>query len=220
MHDRLDRTARRILGTLAEKQLSTPHLYPLTLNALVNGCNQKNAREPVLQLQEFEVEGSLKQLFLEHWVTNSAGGGARTIKWKHRLDDRLALDRESLAVMTELLLRGAQSPGALRAHVARLLDPEPDLERLAAILADLEAKGLVRDCPPARGERSRRIDHLLYPEDEAPIHDEEGPPTGPGPSRPAGSPGDRDLLDRITELEARLERIERELGLGGSETRD
>ncbi len=219
MHDRLDRTERRILGVLAEKELTTPHLYPLTLNALLNGCNQKNARDPVMQLQEFEVEGSLRHLFVTQWVTNSEGGSSRTTKWKHRLKDRLDVDGPALAVMTELLLRGPQTPGALRGHASRSEGISiPDLESLRAILHDLAAKDLVQEIPPEPGSRSRRWDHRLYPDEEAPLAAVETRETTPEQTQPAlGTRQSEDLGERVARLEARLARIEGELGIASDE---
>ena len=105
----LDKTARRIIGVLIEKELSTPNLYPLTPNALRNGCNQKNNRDPVFQLQEFEIEGALRSLFVQEWVTNVSTANSRVLKWKHRADEKMALSKEELPIMAELLLRGAQT---------------------------------------------------------------------------------------------------------------
>ena len=107
----LDRSSRRVLGVLAEKELATPNQYPMSVNALTSGCNQKTARDPQMHLREFEVEGVLRSLFVAQWVTNSTPAGGRVVKWKHRLATRLAVEPDELAVVAELFLRGGSATG-------------------------------------------------------------------------------------------------------------
>src|SRR5712692_11920997 len=114
----LDATEIRVLGSLMEKQLSTPEYYPLTLNALVAACNQKSNREPVMELSESDVQDALDRLQSEKLVWKVVGG--RAVRWDHNLDANLQLDRPAKAILTLLFLRGAQTPGELRGRSDRL----------------------------------------------------------------------------------------------------
>ncbi|MCA9323044.1 MAG: DUF480 domain-containing protein [Planctomycetes bacterium] len=214
----LDRSSRRVLGVLAEKELATPNQYPMSVNALTSGCNQKTARDPQMHLREFEVEGVLRSLFVAQWVTNSTPAGGRVVKWKHRLATRLAVEPDELAVVAELFLRGAQTPGELRANANRL-HPIADQSALEAVLRRLSDKNLVALGPPRPGERARRWDHRLYGDDEAiePLtaapepeaRDFEAPPRAPvasGPSLAALLQRLEHLEDRVQDLEARIDR--------------
>ncbi len=128
----------RVVGSLAEKQLTTPQYYPLTLNALVNACNQSNNRDPVVSYSPETVEQALADL-RSRGVARvlHAGGGNRTAKYRHVLDEVLGLDRRELALVTVLLLRGPQTVAELRTRTRRMADfddvaaVEHDLSRLA-----------------------------------------------------------------------------------------
>lgn len=128
----------RVVGALAEKALSTPQYYPLTLNALVAACNQSNNRDPVVSYSAEDVEAVLTELRAKGVArVIPAGGGNRTTKYRHVLDEALGLDARELALVTVLLLRGPQTLNELRTRTARLADfddagsVEHDLERLA-----------------------------------------------------------------------------------------
>jgi uncharacterized protein YceH (UPF0502 family) len=128
----------RVVGSLAEKALATPQYYPLTLNALVNACNQSNNRDPVVQYDAATVEGALDGLRAKGAArVIHAGGGNRTTKYRHVLDEALGLDERELALVTVLLLRGPQTLNELRTRTERLADfddassVEHDLQRLA-----------------------------------------------------------------------------------------
>src|SRR5437899_11726970 len=108
----LDAVEIRLLGSLAEKQMSTPEYYPLTLNALIAACNQKSNRAPVMEVTEAEVQRALDALQEEKLVWKVVGG--RATRWEHNLDTALQLDLPSKAVLTLLFLRGPQTPGELR----------------------------------------------------------------------------------------------------------
>src|SRR5688572_18186650 len=101
----LDPTERRIVGSLAEKQLSVPEAYPLTLNALVLACNQKSNRDPETSLTEGEVQGALHALMDRGWVVRLELAGARTVRYEHRMGEQLGVDERDLALLVELLLR-------------------------------------------------------------------------------------------------------------------
>ncbi|GIW98240.1 MAG: UPF0502 protein [Pirellulaceae bacterium] len=155
---------RRILGVLMEKARTTPDSYPLTLNALVTGCNQKTAREPVMQLSEDQVDEALVEL-RQRGIVAEVHGAGRVPKYRHMGYDYFGVKGEEAAVITELLLRGPQTLGDLRARASRLChSPIPDLNALQAILGKLKEKELVVELtPPGRGQL---ITHNLYPEEE------------------------------------------------------
>lgn len=131
----------RILGSLIEKEITTPDQYPLSLNALVAACNQKSNREPVMALAEHDVQAALDALQRRHLVVEKSGFGSRVPKYQHRLCNTefgtLKFDPQELAIVCELLLRGPQTPGELRSRAARMAPfadaaaTEQVLERLA-----------------------------------------------------------------------------------------
>src|SRR5579871_6095228 len=114
----------RVIGCLIEKAITTPDQYPLSLNALVNACNQKSNRDPVLDLSESEVQQTLDGLSRKHLVMEKSGFGSRVPKYQHRFCNtefgNLVLDPQELAVVCELLLRGPQTPGELRGRASRM----------------------------------------------------------------------------------------------------
>jgi len=114
----------RVIGCLIEKQITTPDQYPLSLNALVNACNQKSNRDPVLELDERTVQQTLDDLGRKHFVVEKSGFGSRVPKYQHRFCNTeygtLKLDPQELAIVCELLLRGPQTPGELRSRAARM----------------------------------------------------------------------------------------------------
>lgn len=210
----IDKTARRIIGVLIEKQLSTPNLYPLTQNSLTNGCNQKSNRNPVLMLQEFEVEGALRNLYVHEWVTNMTGAGSRVLKWKHRAHEKMDLSDAELPIMAELLLRGAQTAGELRSRVARMR-PFENLEMLMEHVEELRNRGLVTLLAPTAGRRAQLYDHTLYLDEEK-THDEEVTLSRVGVSVPEPSHGTdrvKELENEVAGLRDRIQRIEEALDL-------
>ena len=149
---------RRIAGVLVEKAKTTPDAYPLTLNALTNGCNQKSNRDPHMDLSTEDVERTVEELREMGALTEVQSGG-RVAKYRHYLYEWLGVDKVELAVMAELLLRGEQTIGELRGHAARM-EPIGDLNALRPILDSLEAKQLIVTLtPPGRGQV---ITHNLY----------------------------------------------------------
>lgn len=202
-----DITERRVLGTLIEKSLATPDVYPLTLNALVSGCNQKSNRDPVMSLESFEIDGALQALKIKGFVTMVEREGGRTVRYGHRLGERLGLGAPELAVLAELLLRGPQTTNELKTRTARM-GASLSAEAVEALLGK-RAEGdrpLFRLSPRRPGERYPRWRHLLMPADEAPA---EPAVAGPeGRSDAAGRPGRTDLVARLAALEARVARLE------------
>src|ERR1700742_1035394 len=141
MNIELTSTEARIIGCLIEKAITTPDQYPLSLNALVNACNQKSNRDPVMDLSEATVQQTLDGLSKKHLVMEKSGFGSRVPKYQHRFCNtefgNLKLDPQELAIVCELLVRGPQTPGELRTRASRMAsfgettDVEEALSRLA-----------------------------------------------------------------------------------------
>jgi uncharacterized protein len=158
----LGRTDRRVVGVLVEKAKTTPDQYPMTINGLINGCNQKSNRDPQMELEESDIMDSLDRLKSAGAALEVQGGG-RVAKFRHLLYEWLGVSKVELAVMTELLLRGAQTEGELRGRASRM-EPIADLNVLRDILSSLREKKLVIDLtPPGRGQI---ISHNLYQPEE------------------------------------------------------
>ena len=149
---------RRVIGVLVEKAKTTPEQYPLTLNSLVTGCNQKNNRDPQMQVQPEDVEEAIERLRAVGALVEVQGSG-RVPKYRHMMYDWLGVNKVELGVMTELLLRGAQTEGELRGRAARM-DPIPDLAALRPIVESLKSKGLVISLT-SEG-RGHVLTHALY----------------------------------------------------------
>jgi uncharacterized protein len=149
---------RRIIGVLIEKAKTTPDVYPMSVNSLRSGANQKNNRFPLMELEIEDIEESLERLRGMGAVTEVQGGG-RVPRFRHHLYEWLGGDKVELAVMAELLLRGAQTEGELRGRAARM-DPIPDLAALRPILASLEGKKLIVSLTPQG--RGHVLTHALY----------------------------------------------------------
>jgi uncharacterized protein len=149
---------RRVAGVLAEKAKTTPDAYPMSLNAVCTGCNQKSNREPVMQLEPADVEESLDRL-RELGAVGIVEGYGRVAKYRHYLYDWLGVEKVELSVMTELLLRGDQTEGELRTRASRM-DSIADLSALRTILQGLMAKQLVVSLTPEG--RGHVVTHNLY----------------------------------------------------------
>jgi uncharacterized protein len=149
---------RRVLGVLVEKAKTTPDGYPMSANSLRSGCNQKNNRYPLMELEPEDVDESLARLRALGAVTEVQGGG-RVPRYRHHMYEWLGVEKLELAVMTELLLRGAQTEGELRGRAARM-DPIPDLGALRPVLASLKEKGLIVSLTPEG--RGHALTHALY----------------------------------------------------------
>ncbi len=154
----LEAVDRRVLGVLIEKAKTTPDVYPLSLNSLKSGCNQKSNRFPQMQLEEEPLEESLDRLRKFKAVTLIQGDG-RVEKFRHLAYEWFGIGKVELAIMAELLLRGAQTIGELRARASRM-EPIKSQEELGPLLQNLQSKGLiVYLTPPGRGAV---ITHNLY----------------------------------------------------------
>jgi uncharacterized protein YceH (UPF0502 family) len=157
----------RVIGSLIEKQITTPDQYPLSLNALVNACNQKSNRDPVLELEERAVQQTVDDLSRKHFVVEKSGFGSRVPKYQHRFCNTeygtLKLDPHELAIVCELLLRGPQTPGELRSRAARMA-PFTDVSEVEAALtrlADRDDGPFVTRLAREPGRRDSRYAHLF-----------------------------------------------------------
>ena len=192
----LDPVEIRVLGCLLEKQLLTPEYYPLTVNALLAACNQRSSREPVMELADGEVAAALDRLAEHVLVWKSAG--ARSERWLHNLDRRLALDPPAKAVLALLFLRGPQTPGELRARAERMHAFATTVaveEALCALAAGDEPA--VVELPRQPGQKEARWAHLAG-----------GPPALPAaPAPPPAAARGDELAARLTRLEERVEAL-------------
>jgi uncharacterized protein YceH (UPF0502 family) len=168
MRPELDAVEARVLGALVEKEITTPEYYPLTLNALVNACNQKSNREPMVSYDEDTVFGALATLKEKRLAFTLTGTGMRVPKWGHRVVETLNLGRREVAIMCELLNRGPQTVGELRTRAERM-HRFSDLDEVEACL-----RGLAEREPPfvmrlerQAGMKEPRWAHLLSGE----VHD-------------------------------------------------
>jgi len=158
----LDANERRVLGVLIEKGKTTPDQYPLSLNAVVTGCNQKSNRDPAMQLDEESASRALTSLRHSGAVAEVFGSG-KIPRYRHLAYEWLGVGKEELAILGELLLRGEQSEGDLRGRASRM-DPIPDLDALRTHLDALATRDLiVWLSPPGRG---RMLTHGLLPEEK------------------------------------------------------
>jgi len=151
----------RVLGTLVEKQHTVPDAYPLTLNALVAGCNQKSSRSPVMEATEAEVQAALDSLKRANLVMETSGG--RVARYSHNLERVLQVPSQSAALLTSLMLRGPQTAGELRTNSERL-HRFSDISAVQGFLEELAARpqgALVVQLPRLPGARENRWAHLL-----------------------------------------------------------
>ena len=158
----LDPRQRRVLGVLIEKAKTTPAAYPMSVNAIVAGCNQKSNRDPLTTYDDTDVEQALDQLRVMGVVQEIDWMG-RVAKYKQSAYEWMGVSKVELAVLAELFLRGAQSLGDLRARAARM-EPIEDVSALRTVVDGLLARGLMLEItPPGRGQI---VSHALYPDAE------------------------------------------------------
>ena len=163
----LNAVQARVLGSLMEKEATTPEYYPLSLNALVNACNQKNNREPVMQLDEEEVRMALHRLEDQGLAGRARGVDSRVTKYEHRLQEVFNFTRGEAAVLCVLLLRGPQTPGELRGRTERMHRFE-ELDDVLSVLQKLMQRepALAAALPRQPGTKEIRYAHLLSGEPE------------------------------------------------------
>ena len=195
----------RVLGVLAEKQRTVPDSYPLTLNSLLAGCNQKTSRQPIMELSVAQVQLALESLKRYSLVTETSGG--RAYRYGHNIDGVLRIPSQSIALLTALMLRGPQTAGELRIACDRMHN-FADISSVEAFLdemAERPAGALVAKLARLPGAREQRWAHLLG--DAPPVQD-----ATPSLALDAVSPGPADVtLDEVATLKARVSRLEQDL---------
>jgi uncharacterized protein len=208
----LTSTEARVLGALIEKEVTTPEYYPLSLNALVNACNQKNNREPVMALDETEARQALHGLEDDR-LASAVRGDTRVAKYEHHLQEVFNFTRAETAIVCVLLLRGPQTPGELRGRTERMYRFD-ELSDVVSTLNKLAARepALVKVLPRQPGTKEVRYAHLLSGDVEA------FEPTATASSAYASSvsfagasQADEDLKERTAQLEAEVAILTREL---------
>ena len=197
----LNSAEARVLGALVEKDITTPDYYPLSLNALINACNQKNNREPVTNFDEETVRLALRNLNDKHLAGTAGGADSRVTKYEHRLQEVFNFTRQETALICVLLLRGPQTPGELRGRTERMYQ----FEHLDDVLSGLQQ--LMRREPPLAkalgrrpGTKEVRYAHLLSGDVEA----------WEPPAESASSSGSADA-ERIIQLEEQVAALRNEV---------
>ena len=205
----------RVLGVLVEKERTVPDTYPLSLNALTAGCNQKNNRDPLMQATEAEVQAAIDALRPLSLVIESSG--SRVMRYAHNVGRVLHVDDAAVALLAALMLRGPQTPGELRTNTDRL-HRFPDLGAVETALQALAARpesaggALVVQLPRLPGSREQRWAHLLSGPVEVPVAPpvrSATPSTAPASVNPAEFAA---LKSELAELRAIVERLVRNLG--------
>jgi hypothetical protein len=193
----LNAAEARVLGSLLEKEIATPEYYPLSLNALVNACNQKSNRDPVVNYDETTVENALQGLREKGLAVRITGHDVRVPKYGQRFTEKLNLGRREAAILCVLLLRGPQTAGELRTRTERLYAFD-DLEAVEATLNRLGESGFTKKLPRQTGYKEQRYVHLLSGDIE--VSEET-------PAALERGPSDR---DRIATLERTLADLQRQ----------
>lgn len=228
----LNEVEARVLGVLVEKAFLTPDVYPMTTNAMVSACNQKTNRDPVVSYSAVDVDTALLDMRQRNLVRRVHLPGSRSTKHRHTLDEVLSLDDYQVAVLSVLMLRGAQTMGELRQRTERHVGFE-DLESVEACLNNLASRQspLVRELTRQPGQKENRWEHLLgdpdarptasaAPSAPAPAPAPAAAPVAPAatatqpaaPTAPAPRPGaDSDLVARVAELEGELASLRRQV---------
>jgi hypothetical protein len=214
----------RVIGVLMEKEITTPDQYPLSLNALTLGCNQKSSRDPVMQLSESEVQNVLDELRAKNLLFEHQASGSRVVKYKHRFCNTQfsswQFTSQQLALVCVLLLRGAQTPGELRTRTNRLaeFDNVNQVEAILMQLSDFNSEKLVVKLNPVPGKREPRFTHLFCPNQQTEAS-EQAPLTHANTNNhgsnvntqaspaPADNSDLNNALSRISELEEKLEAL-------------
>jgi uncharacterized protein YceH (UPF0502 family) len=187
----------RVLGVLVEKQHTVPDTYPLTLNALVSGCNQKTSRDPVIEASEAEVQAAIDRLKSLTLVMESSGG--RAMRYAQNAGKGLGLPPQSVALLTALFLRGPQTAGELRINSERL-HRFGDILAVEGFLGELSEKGFVRELAKAPGARETRWAHLLS-----------GEPAAFVPAAAPAAHSDAVAIGEIAAMRAEIDALRREV---------
>ncbi|OGA02743.1 MAG: hypothetical protein A2W68_12300 [Betaproteobacteria bacterium RIFCSPLOWO2_02_64_14] len=194
----------RVLGVLAEKERTVPDTYPLTLNALLAGCNQKTSRDPVINATETEVQAAVDSLKAMNLVIESSGG--RVARYTHNIERVLQVPKQAAALLAVLMLRGAQTAGELRINCERLHN-FADISSVESFLHELAARpagALVAELPRQAGSRENRWVHLLS-----------GPPAAQDVAAQASKPvaeAGGVAMSEIAAMKANIARLQAEVG--------
>jgi uncharacterized protein YceH (UPF0502 family) len=193
----------RVLGALLEKEITTPDYYPLSLNSLVNACNQKSNRDPAMNLDEVSVRNALRTLQDNSLARSVSAVDSRVTKYEHRLQEAFNFDRREAAIFCELLLRGPQTPGALRTRAERM-HPFDDLSEAQSALQRLMNREPPLAAVLARqpGTKEARYIHLLSG-DAKPVASAMGPEASVAP--------ERQKLDALSSLSSEITELRREV---------
>jgi uncharacterized protein YceH (UPF0502 family) len=216
MNIELSAQEARVLGCLVEKQITTPESYPLSLNAITNACNQKSNRDPILELSENQVQALIDALSRKHLVIERSGFGSRVPKYQQRFCNTefsvLQFTLQERAIVCELLLRGAQTPGELRGRAARMaeLTDVTQVEAALEALASRPSGPLVQKLAREPGRRDSRYAHLFSgPLADAFIDSSPQGAVGDEPSTPRPPP----VLERLAALEEQVRQLREEIAL-------
>src|SRR6267142_810693 len=198
----LNEMEARVLGALQEKEITTPDYYPLSLNALVNACNQKSNRDPVMNLDEDSVRGALRALHDNSLARSVSAADSRVTKYEHRLQEAFNFDRREAAIFCELLLRGAQTPGELRSRAERMHHFD-DLSEVQSALQRLMTREppLVKVLARQPGTKESRYTHLLSGEVEPGVSIVPDAPVATG----------RDNADKFSQLQSEVAELRGEI---------
>lgn len=206
----------RVIGCLIEKQVTTPDQYPLSLNALVNACNQKSNREPVMSADEPAIQTTLDHLIRKHFVVEKSGFGSRVPKYQHRFCNTefgsLKFTPQELAIVCELLVRGPQTPGELRTRAARMASLS-DVGQVETALESLSSRAdgpFVVRLPREPGRRESRYAHLFSGAVTIPALAEQSVTESAIASAPAPSRLER-LEEEVRQLKEELQDIKARL---------
>jgi uncharacterized protein YceH (UPF0502 family) len=200
----------RVLAALVEKSILTPQYYPMTVNALMLAANQKTVRHPVMNLSEGDSGAALNTLEGLRLAQRDSSG-SRAVKWRHQMQHQLLLKPAEMALLVTLMLRGPQTGSELRANAQALGGPT-EAEGLQAAIASLHdrAQPLVTELPRGPGQKEARLAHLLCGPPQPGV--EIQAPDLSGLAAPAGEASPQ-LEQRLAALEARVDELERQLGL-------
>jgi len=191
----------RVLGSLLEKQRTTPDAYPLSLNALRLACNQSTNRDPVVDYDEPTIRDALARLRRRGWTRLASGAGSRAAKYRHLLDEAIGLGRDEQAVLCVLMLRGPQTPGELKGRTERM-HPFADLAAIEDVLHRLADRGLVARLTRRPGQKEDRFAQRLGGDAD--------PEAAEASVTPAPA-GDDDLAARVQRLERAVDELRAEV---------
>jgi uncharacterized protein len=199
----LNETEARVLGALLEKEITTPDYYPLSLNALVNACNQKSNRDPVMNLEEDSVRAALRALHDNSLARSVSAADSRVTKYEHRLQEAFNFDRREAAIFCELLLRGPQTPGELRSRGERMHHFD-DLSEVQSALQRLMSREppLVKVLARQPGTKESRYIHLLSEDVE---------PANSLAVRETQAVASRENADKFSRLESEVEELRNDI---------